>query len=125
MKVTKISNYGGRIESTEKIDAFARDINRDLLNIVLCLSGRIRFGDVSDGNRGENVAGEWQVVTTNATPDTEDAFSHGLGTVPQGYIVVKRDKAGVIYDGSTSWTSSNIYLRSDVASVTATIFLIK
>ena len=62
-------------------------------------------------------------LTTSGTPDTETAIAHTLKRTPIGYFVVSKDKAGIIYDGSTSWTSTNIYLRSDVASVTTKVII--
>lgn len=123
MQVIKKTNFTG--EKRFDMNKYIIDLDNDIRNITLALSGRIRFGIGGDGDRGENVAGEFQSITTNATPDTEDAFAHTLGSVPVGYIVLSKDKAGHIYDGSSSWTSTNIYLRSDVASVTALVFLIK
>ena len=52
----------------------------------------------------DNFKSETKSLTTNATPDTEDAVSHTLGEIPTGYIVVSKDKAAHIYDGTTSWT---------------------
>ena len=122
MIVTKQSNLSSRIPIN---DAYKISLDNDLKNLFLAMQGRIRFGVGGDGDRGENVSGEFQVITTNGTPDTEDGFTHSLGSIPVGYIVLKKDKAGHIYEGTSSWTSTTIYLRSDVASVTATIFLIK
>ena len=56
---------------------------------------------------------------------TSILFTHTLGSTPIGYIVLSKDKAGHIYDGSTAWNSTTIYLRSDVATVAATVFLFK
>lgn len=126
MKVTKLSLPTRRtIDQLLKSEDQESHIDTDIKNIILALQGRIRFGDGTTGDRGENVSGEFLTVTTNATPDTETSFSHTLGAVPVGYIVLSKDKAGVIYDGTTSWTSSAIYLRSNVASVTAKVFLLK
>lgn len=62
-------------------------------------------------------------ITTNATPGVETAIAHGLKRVPTGYWIVKRNKAAHVYDGATAFTSENIYVRSDVASVTAKIIV--
>lgn len=66
-----------------------------------------------------------QVITivTNGSADTEEAETHGLGVVPTGYIVIGRDKAGVIYDGTTAWTKDVIYVRSDLVTVTAKLLV--
>lgn len=64
-----------------------------------------------------------KTVTTSATPDEESAVAHGLGRSPIGYAVISKDKAAHIYDGSTSWDATNIYVRSDIASVTTKLLI--
>jgi len=71
----------------------------------------------------DNFNAELQTITTSATPDTESAITHTLKRVPTGYLVYSRDKAAIFYDGSSSWTATTIYLRSNVASVTAKILI--
>lgn len=71
----------------------------------------------------ENVDLKEVNFTSNATPDAEDTISHGLGKVPNGYIVIGRNKAGVLYNGTTAWTMTNIYLKSNVASTTYKIYV--
>lgn len=108
---------------------WAREVDNDLKNIVLALQGRIRFGpNNSTINKGENVLGQFITYTTNGTKDTEDTIAHNLGSIPIGYIVVSKDKAGDIYQRAstgTAWSSSNIYLKCSVASVTVSLFLIQ
>ena len=93
--------------------------------MLKALKGRVRFGSPTDGYRGENISGEFQVFTSNATPDAEDTVAHTIGAIPVGYIVLKQDKAGSLYLGSTAWTSGNTYFKCNVASVAFTIFLLK
>lgn len=72
-----------------------------------------------------NFRGAWlKDQVTDATPDTETAYTHNLGVVPIGFLVFKRDKAGVIYSGSTAWTTSQLTLRSNLASVTFTALVL-
>jgi len=120
VKRSSLTNFG-----KSNPEDYVKVLDDDVLSLSLFTQGRVRFGGGGDGKRGENISGEFQVITTNASADTEDAFAHTLGSVPIGYIVLSRDKGGVIYDGSTSWTSTNIYLRSNVTSVATTIFLLK
>lgn len=123
MKVVKSSNFVG--EEKLDISKYIPDVNRDLSNIVLALTGRIRFGRGQDGDRGENISGQFQVYTSNGAANTEDTIAHGIGSVPVGYIVIKQDKASNVYLGTTAWTSSNIYLRQSGTSVATTLFLLK
>ncbi len=83
----------------------------------------ISLGDASDGTLAGVLNGRYQTYTTNATPDTEDTVAHGLGRVPVGFIVVNRDKAGIVYDSGGTWTTTNILLKCNVASMTTTILV--
>ena len=86
----------------------------------------IKKRGISLGN-GSGWAGkldaEFISYTTNATANTEDAISHNLGRVPVGYIVVKNGNGGVIYNGSTAWTNTTIYLKCTTASNPVTILI--
>lgn len=64
-------------------------------------------------------------VTTDATPDTETAVAHTLGKVPTGYILIGKDLAGDVYTstGGTAWTTTNIYVKCTVASVTVKLIV--
>jgi len=104
---------------------YAEQLDTDVKNLFLLSQGRIRFGSGTDGDRGENISGEFQVYTSNGTPNTADSIIHTLGSVPVGFIVINLDKGAVIYDSGTAWTTTTISLKSTVASTTATIFLLK
>lgn len=128
MKVSKRSNFTGIDEKTtqgrEKMLQYVSSLDADVINLFILSQGRVRFGTPTDGYRGENISGEFQVVTTGLA-DAEKTVSHTLGSIPIGYLVLKQDKAGSLYAGSTAWTSSNIYLKCSVATVTFTLFLLK
>ena len=130
MKLTKTSKFRGfgspgKTNKLSSEELYARNADRDLENIFIGLKGRIRFGTGTDGDRGENIAGEFQVITDTGTADAEITLGHGLGAVPIGYIVVKINGGGVVYDSGTTWTSTNIYLKCSSANATTTLFLLK
>lgn len=54
--------------------------------------------------------------TSNGLPDTEDAIVHLLGRKPIRFIVTYKDKAADVYNSGTAWTSTQIYLKTNVAS---------
>jgi hypothetical protein len=109
----------------KKVKEYVRIIDSDLANLFLALQGRVRFGDETDGAEGENISGMWQVVADTGTANTEFAVTHTLGSVPVGYLVTKISNAGVIYDSGTTWTTTNIYLKSSAANSAVTLFLLK
>lgn len=124
MRASKISSYVSSKETNP--EKWARDVNSDLDNIFLVLSGRVRFGPNNNViNMGDNIQGQFLTYTTNATPNTEDTIPHNLGSIPIGYIVVKQNKAGSIYDSGTAWNLNNLYLKSNTASILVTLFLMQ
>lgn len=78
-------------------------------------------------NRGitftENVDCVLVTLTSSATPDDSNTVNHTLGKIPNGYIVYYQNKAGSLYDGGTTWTTTNIYLKCNVASVAYKIII--
>jgi hypothetical protein len=128
MIVIKKSNYNASRYAHDQYD------NSDIINydtdfnqVINCLNGRVRFGPGTSGNDGENMAGKFLTITTNVTPDTESTFTHGMGSIPVGYIVIWQSKAGSLYQGPTTgtkWTSSAISLKCSVASVQFSLFLL-
>ena len=120
MKLSRLSVAGKR-----NIGDLEDHVHTDLTNLFLWSQGRVRFGTGTDGDRGENIDGEFQVFTSNATPDTADSITHTLGAVPIGFLVVNLDKGAVIYDSGTAWTTTTISLKTTVASTLVTVFLLK
>jgi len=96
-----------------------RDVYNEIQDIVRDIASILNNGLLFE----DNFDGLYVDYTSNATPDTEDTVSHGLGRVPTGFLVVNLDKAGIVYDGGTAWTSTNIYLKCNVASVATKIFI--
>lgn len=93
-----------------------RTLDRLFQTLIELLNAGLRFEDNNSLYR--------VTITTSATPNTEQAVAHTLkNRTPIGYLVISSDKAAHIYDGTTAWTTSNIYLRSDVASVTAKLLV--
>jgi hypothetical protein len=113
-----VYNTGADIESN------MRRLEQDLSQLFLFSQGRVRFGTGTDGDRGENISGEFQVVTSS-TADTEFTVAHGLGATPIGFLVLRTDKGGVVYDSGTAWNDTNIYLKCTTATTTLTLFLLK
>jgi len=122
MRINKLSpSY-----RSDKDDPRYKQVNTDLENLFVFTQSRIRFGDGTTGTSGENIAGQWVTYTSNAVVDTEDTIAHTMGSVPIGFIVVNIDKGGIVYDSGTAWTSTNIYLKTALAtSATVTLFLLK
>lgn len=124
MKVVNTLTLNPKVPLTEQLPIIQSNFDK-LFDLA---QGRIRFGRGTDGDRGENISGQFQQFTSDGSANTEFSISHSLGSVPIGYIVLWQDKAGSLYQGpstGTAWTSSTIYLKCSVSSVTFKVFLIK
>lgn len=60
-----------------------------------------------------------QFTATN----TEKAIAHNLGRTPRGFLVISSTAAANIYNGTSAWTDSNIYLKSSALTTVQLIFL--
>ena len=100
-----------------EVSKVEQDILRSLTDVFASiesiLNNGIKFQD--------NVDCKLVTFTSSATPDAENTVAHTLGKVPTGYIVYSRDKASILYNGTTAWTSTNLYVKANVAT---TIFKI-
>lgn len=85
------------------------------------INGGIGFGDGIDS---DNINGVWYSGVTPATPDTEFDVLHNLGRVPVGWLLVYEDAAASIYDSGTPWSSTEMFLKCNVASVAVKLFII-
>ena len=90
---------------------------------ILVNKGMIAFGNVVDGNHGENIEGEHQTVADTGVANTEFSVTHTLARIPTGYIVTSNNKAGVVYTGTTAWTSTTVYFRVDAANCAISVFI--
>lgn len=85
------------------------------------INGGLGFGDETDF---DNLMGKWLAYATNAVANTEDELTHNLGAVPIGFIVMTPPATGVVNRGTTSWTTSKLYLKCSGAAQTAVIFVL-
>ena len=122
MKITKQSAPGSIQKSPI---TYLLGVDNDLVSLFNLSKGRVRFGNGVDGQNGENIQGQFQTFTTDATPNAEFSVTHTLGATPVGWLVFNKNKAGDLYSGTTAWTSTTIALKCSVASVTFVVFLLK
>jgi len=118
MRVVKQSHYNSQAKDQT---GYVLAADNDLNNIFMVLKGKVSFGD---GTASENIKGQFLTFTTSATPNAENTIPHTLGIKPIGWLVINKDKVGDLYASATTWTSSSVFLKCSVASVTYKIFLI-
>lgn len=128
MIVIKKSSYNASRYAHDKFDnSDIINSDTDINNIINCLNGRVRFGLGTSGNNGENISGKFLTIVSNAIANTESTFTHNMGSIPVGYLVIGQDKAGSLFqlkNTGTAWTNSTISLKCSVASVTFNLFLL-
>jgi hypothetical protein len=94
-------------------------ISDTLRGIIKKLNGEVSLGSGTTGRRAGNLSAQYIDHITPSVVDTEFVLPHGLGRTPVGYAVVRRDRAGTVYDSSIgSWNDTLLYLKADVASMT-------
>ena len=96
---------------------------RELYDAALNLSLTSRDGAIQNNDKVGNLDAVYVVFTSNGTADTEDTVAHKLSRTPVGYFPVRQDKAALLYDGTTTFTSTNIYFRTSVATVAWTVVI--
>ncbi len=101
----------GRVSTWEDLRRFVGHILTQVQNII---NGQLEFGINIKSN----------LVQANFPLANQDlAIQHGLRQIPKGYFLTGSNVATNIYDGSTAWTETNIYLRSSViANTKITVF---
>jgi hypothetical protein len=136
MIVTKKSSTSNF--NTQAPQNWVNSADKDLGNITTALQGRLRFGanssstaspnmgaSAASSTMGENIAGQFVTFTTPATPNTSFIVPHNLGSTPVGHIVASKNMAVDVYGEPSTWTSTNITLKSTVANANVTLFLMK
>lgn len=91
------------ISDQQTIENMRRFIAISLDTIVSALNGNLTF---SDNFNSQALGVTFPVV------NTELVIPHQLNRVPIGYFVTRRSAAMTVYDSTTAWTATNIYLKS-------------
>jgi len=98
---------------------FERNLEQELLRtwgkLAQIVNGGLKFSD--------NFDAEIKTVADSGNINTEFIVAHTLKRIPSGYIVVKINKAAVVYESGTAWTNTNIYLKASVANCTLTVLV--
>ena len=105
------------VNQRKYLQVTVEDINRQMFRLFTALD-QISLGS-PDG--GGNIAGKWVTYTTSGA---EDAIPHEMGAVPVGFFLLVPPQFGFINNGSTPWTSNNIYLTCGESGQTVTIFVL-
>ena len=106
-------------------NATADDLTQMLQNHARILDGNVSFGQTTNNNeRGQNINGWKAVGTTPGSANTEFAVTHGLNRIPIGFLPLAVAANAVLYQSTTPWTATTIYLKCSGTSVPYTIFVV-
>ena len=72
----------------------------------------------------DNIDGVVSTFTSNAVADTEDTVAHTLGRIPIYFVTLSLDKGAIVYKGTTTFTKTNVYLKTTQASTAVKILLL-
>ena len=116
------------LNSNRPVPEQIRDLQTQIQKLFDCLQGRVSFGVGTDDIDGQNISGQFQQFTSDGSANTEFNVAHTVGSIPLGYIILWQDKTGTLYQGpstGTTWTSTQVSLKSTGTSVTYLVFLVK
>ena len=82
------------------------------------------LADAINGNLDFSSNINCQIIgITFSVANANTTIPHTLNRVPSGYILSRASAALSVYDGTTTWTASNIFLKSSaIGSVTLIVF---
>jgi hypothetical protein len=71
----------------------------------------------------DNFNAETKTITDSGVADSQNTVAHTLKRVPAGFVVLKINKGGVVYDSGTAWTDTAIYLKCSAANAAITLLV--
>lgn len=108
-------------EETEEVPGaiikFLTTLSDQIIALYTKVNGGLSLGDGGQSTGAGNLNAQWIEWKFSATPDSVEAIPHGLGRIPVGYMVMRRDRAAIVYDANTGgWGETMLYLSCDTAS---------
>ena len=103
-----------KLKTSREESEFDKSLTQELLSawreLSSLLNGGIKFED--------NFNAQIIDVSDSGTINTEFSVSHDLKRVPSGFLVFNINKAGVVYDSGTAWTTAALFLKCSAANAT-------
>jgi len=116
-----VLHYEGSLDRKDALQRVFSVIRQSWEDLARAINGQISFGSPAGGS--DNINAVWATGTSPAGADTEFEVVHNLGRVPVAFIPVNKNKAGDIYAGGTSWTTTKLYLKCSVSSLAYTLLV--
>lgn len=81
------------------------------------LAGNVSYGSTMGNTDQDQNLQIWKATGTSpGSPNTEFAIAHQLGRVPNTIVGQDTNNGGLLYRGSTAWTSTMVYLKCTTAT---------
>ena len=106
---------------TPGLSRFGQMLRKLYEQLARVINGRISFGN---GSTPDNIAGVWAAVLDTGAANTDFVITHNLLYIPQGWLLIRQSKAGILYLGSVPPTKTQITLRCSVANDSILIFIL-
>jgi len=96
-----------------------------IVTLIRKVNRGISFGDGTQSSWPGNIDGQWIEVRFSAVANTPERIPHGLGRVPIGYMVMRKDRACDVYDVNTGgWGPKDLYLACNTASALVRLLVV-
>lgn len=109
-------------KENEPLPMFQKMLRKLYEQLARVINGGISFGDGLN-EISDNINGIWSNVADTGTANTDFTIVHNLGRIPNGWLSVEQDKAGIYYLGSVAATTTEITLKCDTANVAVRLFI--
>lgn len=87
------------------------------------LNGNICIGSMDNATFTEspgNIDNKHVSLNVTVAINTEFSVTHNLGRIPTGFHVVRTGMSGLsLFDSGTAWTTTKIFLKSNIANPVA------
>lgn len=99
-------------------------VTKTLQRVYKILRGNISFGSTFDpADKSRNIDAYPATAKTPAVAATEFAIIHGLNRVPIGFHLVSKDGQTDVWNSTTPWTTSTIFLKASGLNVNITVLI--
>lgn len=98
-----------QIKDSEDLQRFTSIVVKDLVTVI---NGKVSFTDNIDAKISS---------VTFAGAGSEVSVSHGLGRVPNGYIVAKNSSGITVFDGGTANSATTLFVQATGGGVVSLI----
>lgn len=91
---------------------FGISVERELAGYFVQLADLLNNGITFSDNFDNHI----ETVSDTGNAGEEFEMTHALNRLPEGFLIINKDKACIVYDSGTTWTKEKIFLKCDTAN---------